>query len=106
MNCTEYHARETVVLCAKHLKTRRAAAKRVHKAETLLYKATELLSEAQGQLSVIVGGLNQNYPKIGALREKIKREMYDLERCRQSGYCDLDETAAAIMFKKKPKRKK
>lgn len=104
MNCGQVE-KPMIVLCAKHWKTRKAAAKRVLKAETLLYRAGELLAKAQGQLAVITGGLNQNYAKIGTIRDKVKDQMYDLERCRESGYCDLDETAAAMMSKK-PKRKK
>lgn len=68
----------------------KGAAKRMRKAEKLLYQAAELLQQAQSQISVIVGGLNQNYAKIGALREKVKDQMYDLERCRETGLCELD----------------
>lgn len=70
----------------------KAAEKRVLRAETLLYRAIDLLEKAQAQLSVIVGGLNQNYAKIGQLREKVKGQMYDLERCRETGLCAMDET--------------
>jgi DNA-binding transcriptional regulator LsrR (DeoR family) len=71
---------------------RKAAEKRVLKAETLLYLAIELMEKAQAQISVIGTGLNQNYAKIGKLRESLKGQMYDLERCRESGLCRMDET--------------
>jgi len=71
---------------------KKAAAKRVLKAEALLYRAAELMEKAQAEISVIVGGLNQNYAKIGKIRETVKGQMYDLERCRESGYCMMDET--------------
>lgn len=70
--------------------SQKAAGRRMLRAENLMYQAAELLQQAQSQISVIVGGLNQNYAKIGALREKVKGEMYDLERCRETGLCDLD----------------
>jgi len=105
MNCGHVE-KPMITLCAKHVKTRSAAAKRVLRAEALLYKAAELLEKAQAELSVVVEGLNQNYARIGAFREKIKKEIYDLVRCRESGFCDLDETTAAMMFKKKAKRKR
>lgn len=82
---------------------KKAAAKRVFKAETLLYRAAELLVRAQAELSVVVGGLNQNYAKICALREDVKKQMYDLERCRRTGLCDLDETTAGLADRKKAK---
>lgn len=71
---------------------KKAAAARVLAAETLLYQAAELMEKAQAQISVIVGGLNQNYSKIGQLREKVKGQMYDLEGCRETGLCRMDET--------------
>lgn len=81
------------------MNTKKLAAKRVLKAEALLYRATELLVKAQTELSVVVGGLNQNYAKIGQLREGVKKEMYDLERCRESGHCDLDGTTTRLVTK-------
>ena len=71
---------------------KREAARRVLRAETLLCEAVEKMEKAQAALSVIVGGLNQNYARIGALKDEVKKEWYDLERCRKSGLCDLDET--------------
>lgn len=71
---------------------RKAAEKRVLKAETLLYRAIELMEKAQAEISVIGAGLNQNYSKIGKLREDLKGQMYDLERCRESGHCTMDDT--------------
>ena len=65
---------------------------RLLKALSLLYEASDRLEKAQAELSVIVGGLNQNYARIGALKDEVKKEWYDLERCRKSGLCDLDET--------------
>lgn len=75
---------------------KKAATKRVLQAETLLYAATDLLEKAQAVLSVIGSGLNQNWAKIGQLREKVKEQMYDLERCRETGACVLDETSARL----------
>jgi len=71
---------------------KKAAAKRVLKAETLLYRAAEFMEKAQAEISVIVSGLNQNYAKIGNIRQNVKTQMYDLERCRESGHCMMDET--------------
>lgn len=71
---------------------KREAARRVLRAETLLCEAMEKLEKAQAELSVIVGGLNQNYVKIDHLRDFIKQELHDLVRCRKTGLCDLDET--------------
>lgn len=68
---------------------KKAAAKRILKAEGLLYRVVEMLRKAQGELSVIVG-LNKNYPKIGDILEKVKEQIYDLERCRESGRCEMD----------------
>lgn len=70
----------------------KAAEKRVLKAETHLYRAIELMEKAQAEISVIGTGLNQNYSKIGKLREDLKSQMYDLERCRESGHCMMDDT--------------
>jgi len=107
MNCGHVDKPQMITLCSKHFKTRKAAAKRVAKAEALLFLAGELLEKAQVQISVVIDGLNQNHFKIGAIREKIKAQMYDLERRRESGFLDLDETAAAaLLTKKKLKRKR
>jgi hypothetical protein len=73
---------------------KKAAGKRVFKAEALLSCAAELMEKAQAELSVVVGGLNQNYAKIGSLRVKVKEQGYDLLRCWETGLCDLDETTA------------
>lgn len=72
------------------------AAKRVLKAEACLYRAAELMEKAQAEISVIVGGLNQNWAKIGDLREKVKGQMYDLTRCRETGECAVDETTFGL----------
>lgn len=71
---------------------KKAATKRVRKAETLLYRAAEILQKAQVEISVICTGLNQNWAKIGAIRENVKKQMYDLEHCRETGDCQVDET--------------
>jgi hypothetical protein len=71
---------------------KKAAAKRIRSAEHYLYQAEELLEKAQAHLSAILSGLNQNYAKIGKLREQVKGQMYDLERCRETGLCAMDET--------------
>lgn len=78
---------------------KRAASKRVLKAEELLYRAMELMEKAQAEISVIGTGLNQNWGKIGFLREEAKKQMYDLERCRETGRCELDETTARLTKK-------
>jgi hypothetical protein len=71
---------------------KKAATKRVRSAEHCLYQAEELLEKAQAHLSAILIGLNQNYAKIGKLREHVRVQMYDLERCRETGLCEMDET--------------
>lgn len=71
---------------------KKAAAKRVLKAEGLLYRVAEMLEKAQAEISVVCTGLNQNWAKIGAIRENVKKQMYDLERCRETGDCQIDET--------------
>lgn len=71
---------------------KKAATRRIRKAEALIYKATEILQKAQSEISVICAGLNQNWSKIGDIREKAKEQMYNLERCRETGNCLIDET--------------
>lgn len=79
-------------VCSSPEALRKAAEKRVLKAETLLYRALDLMEKAQAEISVIGTGLNQNYSKIGKIREDVKTQMYDLERCRESGRCMMDDT--------------
>jgi ABC-type enterochelin transport system substrate-binding protein len=78
--------------CSSPKALQKAAEKRVLKAETLLYRALELMEKAQAEISVIGTGLNQNYSKISKIREDVKTQMYDLERCRESGHCTMDDT--------------
>lgn len=82
------------------MNTVKEASKRIAKAETILYRVGEMLEAAQREISVVYG-LNQNHPKIGNIRQKIKEQMYDLERCRESGLVELDETATALLMRKK-----
>lgn len=86
------------------------AAQRLGNAELALANAVGSLEAAQRELSVIVG-LSRNHAGIGALREKIKTEMYALERLRQAGKCDLDTTMQVMLekqaaLKNKPTGKK
>jgi hypothetical protein len=83
------------------MNTQKEAANRIYRAETLLRYAIRNLDEAQASISVVVWGLNQNHPKIGALRENIKVQIFDLQRCRRSGLCDLDSTATAALGKRR-----
>ena len=69
----------------------REAKKRISAAEVYLYKAIELMEKAQMKVSVIQVGLNQNYTKLGAIKQKVKDQIYDLQRCRESGLCKVDE---------------
>ena len=69
----------------------REAKKRISAAEVYLYKAVELMEKAQMKVSVIQVGLNQNYTKIGGIKDKLKGQIYDLQRCRESGVCKVDE---------------
>lgn len=85
--------------------TVKLAAKRIEKAERWLYEANDLLVQAQACLSVVLR-LNQNHSKIGSIKESIKVQIYDLERCRRSGFCDLDETTAAMIEKKAKKNRR
>lgn len=69
----------------------REAKKRISAAEIHLYQAIRLMEKAQMKVSVIQVGLNQNYTKIGAIKDKLKDQIYDLQRCRESGFCKVDE---------------
>lgn len=71
---------------------KKAATKRIQKAESLLYQATEIIAQAQSEISVICTGLHKNWSKMGKLRSDLKSQMYDLESCRGSGNCQVDET--------------
>ena len=78
----------------------KAAAKRVQRAETILYRVSEKLGEAMVQLSVVGTGLNQQWGKIADLQTDLKSVMYSLRRCRESGLCNLDETTSRMLEKK------
>lgn len=71
--------------------SQKSANKRIEEAEVCLYRAIQFMEKAQMKVSVIQVGLNQNYTKIGALKEKVKGQVYDLQRCRESGLCKVDE---------------
>jgi hypothetical protein len=69
---------------------KKVAINRVEKAEALLYRAADLLEQAQTQLSVLVG-VHTNFEKIGKLREQVKGQMYALESVRAAGMVLADE---------------
>lgn len=78
---------------------------KVEQAEDCLLQAIGLIEKAQASISVIGTGLNQNWSKLGNLREKLKTQMYDLQHCRETGLCGLDETSANMLLKKKAKKR-
>jgi hypothetical protein len=82
------------------IKTKALASKRLEQAEDFLLQSIGLIERARAEISVIGTGLNQNWSKLGDLQEKLKTQMYDLQRCRDSGRCDLDETMANLLLKK------
>ena len=73
-------------------KRKKIALKRIERAESILFKVTELLEQAQTQLSVIVGaGVHMSYEKIGELRRQVKAHIYALESVRAVGNVKADE---------------
>lgn len=76
---------------------RKAGAKRVQKAENILFRVQELIEEAQRQISACSRGLNQNFSKLGDIYQSTRNQMYDLQRCRESGLVEIYETMARIM---------
>ena len=81
------------------------AARRVQSAEILIYGTLETLANAQTQLSVIGTGLNQEWSKIEDVRTRLKSIWYALEKHRESGRCDLDDTSAFRLDQQKSARK-
>lgn len=95
-------AREEAVLQARKQTMsqedrRKEGAKRVQKAEDILFRVQELIEESQRELSACKSGLNQNWSKLGDIYQAVRNQMYDLQRCRETGLVEIDETMARIM---------
>src|SRR5579872_571947 len=77
---------------------KKEAAKRLLRAERLMYRASELMRQAKTDLSVVIG-LGKVYKTIQDALVCSKLAQFTLEKIREASTAEIDETSAAYLAK-------